>query len=101
MALALSTTSRAACPTDLPDRVCPLEFPVLVDDLRRVSGALHERFILADVWWNHFHPAVPWAEFPDAVYLKEHMLVLPVHQDIEPYHLQKMADELCQIAGSS
>jgi perosamine synthetase len=80
----------------LPDGVCPLFFPIIVessvirDNLYRV---LKSRGIITHPWWNRFHPAVPWNEFPAAIYLKERLLGLPIHQDLTFKHLDFLIRE--------
>jgi hypothetical protein len=38
------------------------------------------------------HDDVPWDKFSDAVYLKQHILGLPIHQDISYHHLDKIIE---------
>jgi len=67
---------------ELPDGVCPLYLPVTVDDREAVSIRLNEMGITAVQWWAGFHRAFNWAEFPEAKYLKEHLLAIPIHQQL-------------------
>ena len=45
-------------------------------------------------YWQHMHDAVPWDKFPKAVFLKKHVLGLPVHQDINFIHLDRILEVL-------
>jgi perosamine synthetase len=80
----------------LPNGVCPLFFPIIVessvirDNLYRV---LKSRGVITHPWWNRFHPAVAWDEFPDEVYLKERLLGLPIHQGLTFDHLEQVIRE--------
>lgn len=67
---------------ELPAGVCPLCFPVLVADRPRWLAALHARGVPAIGWWAGYHQQLPWADFPDARHLKDHLIALPVHQDL-------------------
>ncbi|MRR22606.1 aminotransferase class V-fold PLP-dependent enzyme [bacterium] len=78
----------------LPDGVCPLLFPVLVDERDRIYRELKERGYAGYDWWGGFHPAVPWDEFPEAVQLKQNVFGIPVHQSLREQHLDGMVQEL-------
>jgi len=70
---------------DLPNGVCPLFFPILVEskeEREELYGRLRRRGIITHPWWDSFRREVPWKEFPDAVYLKESVLGFPIHQDL-------------------
>ena len=53
-----------------------------------------DRDITLFTYWQHLHDAVPWDKFPEAVFLKKHVLGLPVHQDINFNHLDRILDVL-------
>jgi dTDP-4-amino-4,6-dideoxygalactose transaminase len=67
---------------ELPEGVCPLYLPVLVENRKAVCDYLNHKGISAIQWWSGFHQAFDWAGFPEARYLKEHLLALPIHQQI-------------------
>ena len=85
---------------NLPEGVCPLYFPILVYNRDEIIDALHEQNIFAAPWWEYFHPDVTWDAFPEAVFLKDHMMVLPVHQDIDITQIKKMAEGLRKVTRS-
>ena len=87
--------------TDLPDTVCPLAFPLLTPASEEWTHRLREHGISVTRWWDGFHSAVPWAEFPDSVFLKRNLIALPVHQDLGPRCLDRMVTELRKLAQSS
>jgi perosamine synthetase len=68
---------------ELRDGICPLSFPIIVKNRDEVCKKLRERGIDAGGWWKGYHRSLPWADFKDACFLKDHCLTLPVHQDID------------------
>lgn len=80
--------------TDLPEGVCPLFFPILVSDKRATAQALWRRGIGAVEFWNEGDPEVTEDQFPDSHFLRNHVLELPIHQDITLSQMDYMADQL-------
>jgi dTDP-4-amino-4,6-dideoxygalactose transaminase len=81
---------------ELPSGVCPLFFPIILESAeRRVTlyNTLKNKGVITHPWWDRFHPKVPWDEFPDAVYLKERLFGLPIHQDLTINHLDRIIEE--------
>jgi hypothetical protein len=78
----------------LPDGVCPLLFPVIVNERDKVYHELKTKGFSGYDWWGGFHPAVPWDDFPDAVFLKKKVYGIPVHQSLGKQHLDPMLQEL-------
>ena len=79
---------------ELPDGVCPLYLPVLVEDRDTVSIRLNEMGIMVVQWWAGFHKGLDWAEFPEAKYLKEHLLAVPVHQQLTQQNIDYIFSSL-------
>ncbi|MBI5949490.1 MAG: DegT/DnrJ/EryC1/StrS family aminotransferase [Chloroflexi bacterium] len=67
----------------LPEGTVPLVFPFLAEDPERLVTVLEARGIPAQRWWFRFHPQCPWESFPEAVYLKTHLVAAAVRQDID------------------
>ena len=81
---------------ELPNGVCPLFFPIILKspELREnLYQSLKERGVVTHPWWKRFHPAVPWEEFPDAVFLKQRLFGLPIHQDLTLEHMDRIIEE--------
>ena len=78
----------------LPIGVCPLYLPVIVENREQVCKYLNNKGISAIQWWAGFHRAFDWAEFPEARFLKEHLLVLPIHQQLTPRYIRYIADQI-------
>jgi dTDP-4-amino-4,6-dideoxygalactose transaminase len=85
----------------LPIGVCPLFFPIIVKDRNYYHQKFKKRGIATYPYWQYMHDSVPWGKFPDAVYLKQHVLGLPIHQDISFEHLEKIIEVLNNIKSGS
>jgi len=77
----------------LPDNVCPYVFPLLVHSNKSVlERKLHLLGIPASSW-----PALPLAvnvnqiEHSNAIWLKQHILLLPLHQDLKSHQIEYMS----------
>jgi dTDP-4-amino-4,6-dideoxygalactose transaminase len=86
--------------------VCPLFFPLLVPDKKSAARALRERGIVTEEWWNYGFPEAKGEEGRDARFLRDHVLELPIHQDVTPKQVDYMAEQVLtmnlhieQIAG--
>jgi len=75
----------------LPKRVCPLGFPVLVNHRDKLSIALNNLGISSIPWWQGFNQKMNWDEFPEAKFLKNHLLILPIHQQMKRKHINYTA----------
>jgi dTDP-4-amino-4,6-dideoxygalactose transaminase len=82
----------------IPEGVCPLCVPVLVDDPLSLHEHLRRRGIHTDLFWSTFHERFPRDDFPDAVALKTHLVALPVHQDSNVRASRYLVEEIVQWA---
>lgn len=90
----LSDDHRCTLPIrSLPEGVCPLLFPVIVPERDRIYRQLKSKGLSGYDWWGDFHPAVPWDDFSDAVYLKKNVFGFPVHQDVSIKGLEQFLVE--------
>ncbi len=78
---------------ELPEGVCPLFFPIVIEKRDLLYRRLKERGIAGHDWWGHFHPDVPWKDFAEEEYMKKNIFGFPVHQDLTRLHLQKVVDQ--------
>jgi dTDP-4-amino-4,6-dideoxygalactose transaminase len=67
---------------ELPPGVCPLVFPVIVQNREKICIELNKQHIHAIPWWAGYHRDLSWNGFEDARFLKDHVLALPIHQDL-------------------
>jgi perosamine synthetase len=75
----------------LPEGVCPLFYPTLVDDKDRLRLALKERGIEAIDFWRTGSPLIRAGQFPEVEALRAQVLELPIHQDLDEADLVRMA----------
>jgi perosamine synthetase len=88
----------------LPPGACPLFYPLEVGDKERVRLRLLERGIEAIDFWRNFHPSCEAARFPEAAWLRDHILEVPCHQDLDPARVEWMARSIrdaLPVAGRS
>jgi perosamine synthetase len=86
----------------LPPGVCPLFFPIILESSEKrnaVYSALRKRNVTTYPWWTRFHESVPWDDFPEAVYLKQRLFGLPIHQDLTLRHLDRLLEEFERAHG--
>ncbi|MBN2009502.1 DegT/DnrJ/EryC1/StrS family aminotransferase [candidate division KSB1 bacterium] len=77
---------------NLPDGVCPLLMPIVVDDVLKWIRELNSMGIKAIRWWEGFNQKLSWEAFPEAKKLKMELLVLPVHQYLNEDDIDYMID---------
>jgi perosamine synthetase len=69
---------------ELPEGVCPLCLPVIVPGARQVANRLRLQSVPAIAWWAGYHrDSLNWSDFPEACYLKENLLALAIHQQLD------------------
>jgi perosamine synthetase len=78
----------------LPAGVCPLEFPLLVEDRDRWIADLAARHVATIPWWAGYHRALRWDDFPEACSLKDRVLALPIHQDLGEEAMDYVASQV-------
>lgn len=78
----------------LPDGVCPLFFPITVNNREELCRELNEQSIDAVAFWSGYHRDLPWDDFPDACFLKENLLALPVHHQLNTEHIRFIAEKV-------
>ena len=76
---------------ELKPGVCPLFYPISVDDKASAMARLLSRGVETVDFWRVRHPAVPGGLFPEVDRLRERVLELPVHQDLSPADAEHVA----------
>jgi dTDP-4-amino-4,6-dideoxygalactose transaminase len=82
---------------DLEPGVCPLFFPILVRDKEAAAAALWSRGVEAVQFWNYGDPEAAPEEGPDARYLRDHVLEIPIHQDISLGQIDYAARQILEL----
>jgi dTDP-4-amino-4,6-dideoxygalactose transaminase len=91
----------ALLPLELEEGVCPLFFPVLVRDKARAAQELWRRGIGAVTFWNRGDPEAEHRGFEETRFLREHVLELPIHQDVTPGQIDYMADQVVRVGADA
>jgi len=75
----------------LPAGVCPLFYPLVSRNKQAMLQRLWAAGIEAVDFWRDHHPACDRAAFPETMQLRESIVEIPCHQDIDADALQRMA----------
>jgi dTDP-4-amino-4,6-dideoxygalactose transaminase len=75
----------------LPGGASPFAFPIAVDDKQALIARLASQGVHALNLWSVPHPALPAAGFPGAASLRARVVGLPVHQELRPADLARIA----------
>jgi hypothetical protein len=85
---------RVALPRpELGEGVCPLFFPILVADKASTARALRQRGIGALEWWSTA-PIGNGEASAGSQYLRDHLLGLPIHQDVSESQVEYTVDQV-------
>ena len=69
---------------ELPEGVCPLCLPVIVPGARQAARRLCSQSVPAIAWWSGYHrDYLNRNEFPEACHLKDNIMALPIHQQLD------------------
>jgi dTDP-4-amino-4,6-dideoxygalactose transaminase len=75
----------------LPEGASPAGFPIETDAKEHVLEQLAERHVIDGRMWMTPHPALPVERFPGAARLRARLVALPVHQELRPGDLDRIA----------
>ncbi len=82
---------------ELPDGVCPLFYPIIVDNRIMWNRKLKESNIgTATVWLPH-HPSCPDEIAQTVSYLRENLLELPIHQSLNENDIRYIAETIIDL----
>jgi perosamine synthetase len=84
----------AALPIELSRGICPLFYPILVDNKPVIAEELRQRGIGVVEFWNEGDPAACGPESEDALFLRKHVIELPIHQGVTEAQLDYIAGEV-------
>jgi len=75
----------------LLEGTCPLALPVVAADPASFRRRLQSGSgIGVKQMWPWFHPSVPWKDFAAEAHLKRSVFILPVHQSLQPYEIDRI-----------
>jgi dTDP-4-amino-4,6-dideoxygalactose transaminase len=81
---------------ELPEGACPLLFPILVPDKPAVAQALRSHGVDVLEFWNYGSRPLE-EEMANTRFLREHVLGLPIHQDLSPRHVDYVAAQTARL----
>lgn len=81
---------RPALP-ELPAETCPLYLPIFVRRRAEILVSLQAHAVETFIFGMFHHPAMEASRFPESRPLREEILCLPVHQNLEEDDLRRMA----------
>ncbi len=85
---------------DLPPEVTPLFYATRVLYKRAVVERLRAKGVEARSFWEYHHPLLPPGVMPETDDLRQTVLELPIHQDITPQAIERMARAVRETIGS-
>lgn len=74
----------------LPEGACPFAFPVAVAQPEVFLQQLRHHGVIGLLFWLNPHPSLPVADFPECKLLRDHLLALPVHQELSKSSLRQI-----------
>jgi dTDP-4-amino-4,6-dideoxygalactose transaminase len=77
--------------SDLPPGVCPLGLPLVAEGRDRWRDRLLRHGVNVRTYWEQLPPAVDVERFPDAAWLRDRILILPVHQGLSDEAVEWLA----------
>lgn len=86
--------------SELPESVCPWVFPLFFDGLPNAHLLLRSRGIPA-VTWGYVRPSgVNSVNFPDADFLYDNLVFLPVHQNLSTGALRQIVTAVLEVSAT-
>ena len=82
---------------ELPEGVCPLFFPIFVADKHAAAVALQQRGVDALEFWNDSVEPGGCEMSAATRFFREHVLELPIHQDLTPDHIAYVARQVASV----
>lgn len=84
---------------ELTEGVCPMVFPVIARGRTDFHLELRARGIPAVTWGGVIHPSLPLEGFPDAAYLYDNLVFLPIHQDLDAADMTTIIETMATVLG--
>jgi dTDP-4-amino-4,6-dideoxygalactose transaminase len=84
---------------ELPDGVCPLFVPALVDDKIRFQEEMAKLGVQTVNLWQDHHPACPADLAEEVSPWRDHIIELPIHQGLVPADVDRVAEAALTVLG--
>jgi perosamine synthetase len=84
----------------LPTGVTPLFYPTRVLYKQAVLERLRQKGVEGRSFWDQFHPTLPAGLFDETDDLRRTVLELPIHQDVTPGAIERMARIVRETVGA-
>jgi perosamine synthetase len=81
----------------LPKQACPLFFPLFFESFPNAHLALREKGIPAVTWGGVRPSGLPLSEYPDAAFLYDNLVLLPVHQSLSQWELDAIVEAVTDV----
>jgi len=78
----------------LPDGTCPLFFPVIVKNPKSLQEYLFDNNIYSKRFWTFFHKDINISKFEWETYLKQHLIALPIHQNLDINDIEQIGKKV-------
>jgi dTDP-4-amino-4,6-dideoxygalactose transaminase len=95
----LTGTDIVAAGKTLTPGAVPLFFPIFADDKFATVERLRSLRIEAVPVWGIHHAHLPRGEFPETEFLVDHLIEVPIYQELTTDHLERIAVALEECAG--
>jgi len=82
------------CFSHLADGVCPMAYPFIFEHSSRLDYFLRVRGIPAFSFGEELYPGIDQHKYRDAHFLSKYLVLLPVHQKLEKYQIDRMCEIL-------
>jgi perosamine synthetase len=82
---------------DIPEGVCPLFLPILVENKRAAAETLRAHGVEILEFWNQGIAKFDAHSSANGRSLRAHVLGLPIHQDLTPHHIAHIAEVVCHL----
>lgn len=74
----------------LPEGACPFAFPLELDQPGEFLEQMRKKGVMGLLFWINPHPSLPVERFPRSKQLREKVLALPVHQELDQSELEQI-----------
>jgi hypothetical protein len=78
----------------MPDGACPWIYPLWVEAPATLTAFMRAHYVECTRFWPDDHPAVSLEDFPFERNLRQHVMILPVHQGLTPDDMKSVAELL-------